>query len=67
MASGVCLTLALIHLAIWIQKRSRVSHLLFALTAALGAAGNVVVRCSISLILCPRICSESCCDALAAR
>src|SRR5438067_4029303 len=39
MALAVCATLALIHLAIWAQRRSQVAHLLFALTA-LGAVGN---------------------------
>jgi PAS domain S-box-containing protein len=43
MASAVCGTLALIHLAIWFQRRSQVVHLLFALTA-LGAAGNVLAE-----------------------
>jgi hypothetical protein len=33
MASAMCATLALIHLAIWFQKRSEVVPLLFALTA----------------------------------
>src|SRR6266516_3705745 len=43
MASAVCATLALIHLAIWAQRRSQVTHLLFALTA-LGAVGNAVTE-----------------------
>src|SRR5437667_5073028 len=43
MALAVCATLALIHLAIWIQRRSQVAHLLFALTA-LGAVGNAVTE-----------------------
>src|SRR5213080_87011 len=38
-ALAICATLALIHLAIWAQRRSQVAHLLFALTA-LGAVGN---------------------------
>src|SRR6266581_629688 len=42
-ASAVCATLALIHLAIWAQRRSQVTHLLFALTA-LGAVGNAVTE-----------------------
>src|SRR5262249_46650328 len=41
MASSVCATLALIHLAIWFHRRSQVVHLLFALTA-FGAAGNAL-------------------------
>ena len=41
MASAVCATLALIHLAIWFHRRSQVVHLLFALTA-FGAAGNAL-------------------------
>jgi PAS domain S-box-containing protein len=43
MASAVCATLALIHLAIWFGRRSQVVHLLFALTA-LGAAGNALAE-----------------------
>ena len=43
MGAAVCLTLALIHLAIWVQRRSQVAHLLFALTA-LGAVGNAVTE-----------------------
>ncbi len=39
MASAMCATLALIHLAIWLQRRSQIAHFLFALSA-LGAAGN---------------------------
>src|SRR5204862_7452185 len=43
MASAVCATLALIHLAIWFGRRSQVVHLLFALTAV-GAAGNATAE-----------------------
>ena len=43
MASAMCVTLALIHLTIWFERRSQVVHLLFALTA-LGAAGNAVAE-----------------------
>ena len=43
MASAVCATLALIHLAIWFGRRSQVVHVLFALTA-LGAAGNALAE-----------------------
>ncbi len=43
MASAMCATLALIHLAIWFERRSQVAHLLFALTA-LGAAGNALAE-----------------------
>ena len=43
MASAVCVTLALIHLAIWFKRRSQVAHLLFALTA-LGAAGSGLIE-----------------------
>jgi two-component system sensor kinase FixL len=39
MASAVCATLAAIHFAIWLRRRSQVAHLLFALSA-LGAAGS---------------------------
>src|SRR5213596_1568410 len=39
-ALAICATLALIHFAIWAQRRSQVAHLLFALTA-LGAVENV--------------------------
>src|SRR5438477_8246561 len=42
-ALAICATLALIHFAIWAQRRSQVAHLLFALTA-LGAAGNAVAE-----------------------
>src|SRR6266480_6134511 len=43
MASAICATLALIHFAIWAQRRSQVAHLLFALTA-LGAVGNALAE-----------------------
>jgi PAS domain S-box-containing protein len=43
MASAVCATLALIHLAVWRERRLQVTHLLFALTA-LGAAGNAIAE-----------------------
>ncbi len=43
MALAVCAALALIHLAIWVHRRSQVAHLLFALTA-FGAAGNAVAE-----------------------
>jgi len=43
MGAAVCLTLALIHLAIWIERRSQLAHLLFALTAV-GAAGNAIAE-----------------------
>src|SRR5438132_4694601 len=43
MASAVCVTLALIHLAIWFKRRAQVAHLLFALTA-LGAAGSGLIE-----------------------
>src|SRR6266567_1319692 len=42
-ALAICATLALIHLAIWAQRRSQVAHLLFALTA-LGAVGNALAE-----------------------
>ena len=42
-ASAVCATLGLVHLAIWYERRSHVTHLLFALTA-FGAAGNVLAE-----------------------
>src|SRR5947199_913737 len=43
MASAMCATVALIHLTIWVQRRSQVVHLLFVLTA-LGAAGNALAE-----------------------
>ncbi len=43
MGAAVCLTLALIHLAIWSQRSSQVAHLFFALTA-FGAAGNALAE-----------------------
>jgi two-component system, LuxR family, sensor kinase FixL len=43
MASAVCVTLALIHLALWFKRRAQVAHLLFALTA-LGAAGSGLIE-----------------------
>jgi len=44
MMAGVCLTLSLLHGWIWFrQRRSSLSHLLFAL-AALGAAGNALIE-----------------------
>src|SRR5207249_3680893 len=42
-ALAICATLALIHFAIWAERRSQVAHLLFALTA-LGAAGNALAE-----------------------
>ena len=38
MAASACLTLALMHLAIWIKQRGNISHLLFAV-AAIAVAG----------------------------
>jgi two-component system, LuxR family, sensor kinase FixL len=43
MAASACVTMALPHLAIWVQRRSQVAHLLFALSA-LGAAGNALAE-----------------------
>src|SRR5262249_46741375 len=38
MIASACLTLALMHLIIWLKQRSNVAHLLFSL-AAIGVAG----------------------------
>ncbi len=43
LSAGVCLTLAVIHLVIWLRRRSATANLLFAL-AALGAALNAFVE-----------------------
>ena len=43
MAASACVTMALPHLAIWVKRRSQVTHLLFALSA-LGAAGNALAE-----------------------
>jgi len=44
MMAGVCLTLSVLHGWIWLrQRRTSLSHLLFAL-AALGAAGNALIE-----------------------
>jgi PAS domain S-box-containing protein len=42
-ASAVCAALAIIHLVIWLEKRSETANLLFAL-ASFGAAGNAVAE-----------------------
>jgi two-component system, LuxR family, sensor kinase FixL len=43
MAASACVTMALPHLAIWVKRRSEVTHLLFALSA-LGAGGNALAE-----------------------